>query len=351
LRANRSQQSTLKILGYKHKFSLELMPYQNWDSLVNFLAKCLAEMIDAKEVYLSLLDPLSQTFEIIAEWKDSDNSEDSNPEIHNFPILYKSNPYARIRFLLKPGHVLNEEKTQMLENVSAEVIAALMAGQDRKKLSELEFTKATLAERQAMSHYLHDNLGQNIGYLRMKLDQFINQPNSVLGNENFKNDLIGMKDIADQSYRLVRNKLEDSIPDSTPLLANYLQEHARKVSHRSKIEVNFTSQGISRPVSVELQRAVFYVFQEALSNVEKHAEASRVDIGLDWGNESLNITIKDNGKGFNINNVLGDKHFGLEIMRERMAAIGGTVEICSAENSGTSLKINTLTTPIKKTLG
>jgi signal transduction histidine kinase len=380
LRANRAQQNTMNVLKYKHNFSLELLPFQNWDSLVALLVKRLAEIVDAREAYLSVREPLSQDFKQIAEWVDDGYTKCPPPTIpcqvcienktsdklspakcefqakpnalidsssYCIPILYKGSPYALIRFNLNAGQTVTDEQKQILINLSDEIIIALMAGRDRKRLSELELAEATLAERHSVSHYLHDNLGQNLGYLRMKLEQFSNQPFLKKKDDDFRAELKQMKDIADQSYQIVRNKLEICMPDSTPMLTNFLQEHAKKVTQRSKIEIKFTSHGISKPVPVELQRAVFYVFQEALSNVEKHAQATSVDVVLNWDKDNLKINVADNGTGFNIFQVSRDKHFGLQIMQERISAAGGIIEFNSSETSGTSIEINAPIIPQK----
>jgi signal transduction histidine kinase len=265
----------------------------------------------------------------------------TNPKNRSYcyPIFYRDHLYALFRFFLKPGKEINWDQQEILANIQDEVIISLMAGQDRIRISEVEVAESALAERHSLSNYLHDHLGQNLGYLRMKLEQFVNQPELISNSEEFKADLKRMKDVVDESYRTVRSKLEVTIPDSTPLLTNYLHEHAKKVATRSNIDVNFLSRGISRIVPVELQRAVFFVFQEALSNVEKHSHASHVDILLEWDTDHLTISVIDNGTGFNIDKVSTRKHFGLEIMRERMAGIGGSIKIISSENAGTILKI------------
>lgn len=376
LRANRAQQNTMNVLKYKHNFSLELLPYQNWDSFVALLVKRLAEIVDAREAYLSVREPLLQDFEQIAEWVDEGCTKGPSPTIscqvcikdklrpakcefqakqkalidsssYCIPILYKGSAYALIRFNLKAGQIITDEQKQILTNLSDEIIIALMAGRDRKRLSELELVEATLAERHTVSHYLHDNLGQNLGYLRMKLEQFSNHPFLMKKEDDFRAELKQMKDVADQSYQIVRSKLEICMPDSTPLLTNFLQEHAKRVAQRSKIEIKFTSHGISKPVPVELQRAVFYVFQEALSNVEKHARATNVDVVLNWDKDTLKINVADNGTGFNIFQISRDKHFGLQIMQERISAAGGIIEFNSSQTSGTSIEINAPITPQK----
>jgi two-component system sensor histidine kinase UhpB len=89
------------------------------------------------------------------------------------------------------------------------------------------------------------------------------------------------------------------------------------------------------------------VFQEALSNVEKHAQATSVDVVLNWDKDNLKINVADNGTGFNIFQVSRDKHFGLQIMQERISAAGGIIEFNSSETSGTSIEINAPIIPQK----
>lgn len=372
LHAHRKQQESLKLLEYKHQMSLELLPYHNWDTLVRLLAKQAAALVNAQAAFL-FLNTSTDEFELVAEWRDpvfddrwSDNADcfkclgDNRVELlephyfvsqtnqlldqairtYCYPIASKEERYALLRFVLRPGRVISDEQKKILVSVQDEIIISLIAGQDRKRLSELELAKTALAERHAMSHFLHDNLGQNLGYLRMKLDQFVNQPEILDRRNDFHTDLKLMKDVADEAYQFVRNKLEVTLPDSTPLLVNFLQEHAKKVSERSKVEIRFTNQGITKAVPMELQRAVFFVFQEALSNVEKHARASIVEVSLDWLSDSLHLSVTDNGTGFDIEKIATRKHFGLEIMRERVAEIGGITEIHSVENAGTTIHLH-----------
>lgn len=373
LQAHKNQQRSIDLLNYKHRMSLQLLSHHSWDSLTGLMTRQLAEVVDAKAAYLFLNQPLTGRLEPIEEWVE-ENSENNiinqpdcqvcfaqtgsnltqphfcefpvgamgngNTRSYCFPILYKDSLYALFRFVLKPGHDVTADQHEVLSSISDEVIISLMAGQDRKRISELELAKTALAERHSMSHYLHDNLGQNLGYLRMKLEQFVNDPSLLSREAGVMAELRIMKDVADESYRFVRNKLEVTIPDSTPLLVNYLQEHAKKVAQRSNIAIQIASQGTAKAIPVELQQACFFIFQEALSNVEKHAHASQVDVLVNWDVNQVCISIIDNGTGFDVQGVTGDQHFGLEIMRERISGIGGTVEILSSPSRGTTVKMH-----------
>jgi signal transduction histidine kinase len=373
LQAHNKQQRSIELLNYKHRMSLQLLSHHDWDSLTALMTRQLAEVVDAEAAFLFLNQPLTENLEPVGEWMEGKPENDSYRELdclvcctrdratltkphqskltdtpalnrkaqsYCFPILYKDSLYALFRFVLKPGHGITEEQQEVLSSISDEVIISLMAGQDRKRISELERAKTALAERHIMSHYLHDNLGQNLGYLRMKLEQFVNDPALLNREDELRTELRNMKDVADESYRFVRNKLEVTIPDSTPLLVNYLQEHAKKVSQRSNLAIQISTQGTPRAVPVELQQACFFIFQESLANVEKHSHASRVDVLVTWDVDQISISIIDNGTGFDARQVSGNQHFGLEIMRERISGIGGNVEITSSPNRGTTVHLH-----------
>ena len=84
-----------------------------------------------------------------------------------------------------------------------------------------------------------------------------------------------------------------------------------------------------------IQRQIFFVFREALSNVEKHAQATQADVKMIWGNDDLVIKISDNGKGFIPDSVDSANHFGLRYMKERTELISGKFDLCTAPGEGT----------------
>jgi nitrate/nitrite-specific signal transduction histidine kinase len=200
-------------------------------------------------------------------------------------------------------------------------------------------SETALAERRTVSHYLHDNLGQNLGYLCFKLDQLIIEKD-LLSRENLISDLETMREAANDAYEIVRGTLETIQMETTPQLTNLLIEHAKKVSHRANFELEFKTKGTPYPISPNIQRTVFYIFKESLSNVEKHAKASKVHVLTEWNEENLTVTISDNGIGFDLHSVNTDRHFGLEIMNERISKVNGRLTFTVSENSGTSVNIS-----------
>jgi len=185
---------------------------------------------------------------------------------------------------------------------------------------------------------LHDTLGQNIGYLRMKLDHLSETklPNQI----DLKSETKNMLNVANESYDLIRGTLSvlrtGGLSDPLTLFIQY----ANQVEERSPFNINVASQGEPRPLSPNPVRQLFFVFREALSNIEKHASASQVSVEFVWDESYLTLSIKDNGRGINLDDTRARNRYGLKFMRERIDLLGGTLDIQSAKDNGTQIIIN-----------
>ena len=88
---------------------------------------------------------------------------------------------------------------------------------------------------------------------------------------------------------------------------------------------------------------IFRVVQEALNNVRKHASAYHVDVILEYNEDYVAVNIKDDGIGFDLNNIKGDNrergNLGLVTMKERTEMIGGDFEIKSGQGEGTGISM------------
>jgi signal transduction histidine kinase len=85
-------------------------------------------------------------------------------------------------------------------------------------------------------------------------------------------------------------------------------------------------------------RQLFYIFREALTNVEKHARASRVAVQIGWEEKHLNMTIADDGRGFDPLSMPSGSHYGLKFMRERAELLNGSLNVHSVVGTGTKLE-------------
>jgi signal transduction histidine kinase len=201
----------------------------------------------------------------------------------------------------------------------------------------MQSAEIAMAERRMVSAYVHDQLGQNLGYMQLKLDQL--STNENIDIREVQKELNRLREVANDSYEIVRDILKKMQPETVPHLTNLLHEHARTVSRRSKLALNFQSMG--KPLILSRYAADhFFAFREVLLNVEKHASADAVDVSVSWNDGCLDILVKDNGKGFDMATVRRDEHFGLDIMKERLSHINGMLKVNTSRDAGTVVSIS-----------
>jgi len=373
-RSNHAHKQAVKILEYKHRLGLEFSSAEDWDALIYKLAELPSKLVEVEDSCLLMSNPISGKFETVARWipdwqltqreaeewdptilceeclgKSSSNqlafhrcqnSDDTFPyTIYSMGIPRQNFPPTILRFKLKLENKLPLDDEELFLNIGDEITLALQASQDRKRLYEMQSAEVAMAERRIVSAYVHDQLGQNLAYMHLKLDQLGTNENEIQ-LKDLRRDLKQLREVANESYEIVRDILKKLQPETIPHLTNLLREHARTVSRRADFELNFKAIGSPIHLATNTQQLVFFTFREVLSNIEKHAGATKVDVLVVWNDGLLDISVTDNGKGFDPDQVQREEHFGLEIMRERIANIKGSLMINSSEESGTVVSIS-----------
>ena len=202
---------------------------------------------------------------------------------------------------------------------------------------QILLTQAIHSMQMDIARDLHDTVGQNIGYLRMKLDHLSESDQKL--EADLRAELINMLRVADESYDLIRGTLSmlrsGGLADPLSLFVQY----ANQVEERSSLHISVSSQGEPRPLPPNLIRQLFFVFRESLANIEKHANADQVSVSLTWSDTDLSLTINDNGDGFQVDGVKFVNHYGLRFMRERIAALNGSFDVRSEMGKGTEIRV------------
>jgi len=373
-RSNHAYKQAARILEYKHKLSLELASTQDWESLIKKVTEIPGNITaNAEEAYLLISNPLTGQLEKAGHWlaeeqpgrtytwdplvpckkcleKQSDerlvlhlcrNTDDDSalPDIYSLTLLNRDFPAAVLKFRLKAGAILLKGEEELLKNISDEIVTIFQSSQDRKRLAEMQSAQVAMAERRLVSSFVHDQLGQNLGYMHLKLDQ-LSSDSSLKALNHIRTELERLRDVANESYEIVRDILKKIQPQTIPHLTNLLHEHAKTVSRRANFDLEFKSLGKPAYLPTQAQQTVFFAFREILSNIEKHANATKVQILVTWNEHFLDISVADNGRGFEPDGVDTSEHFGLQIMRERIAGINGQISVDSATLSGTVVSLS-----------
>jgi signal transduction histidine kinase len=122
-------------------------------------------------------------------------------------------------------------------------------------------------------------------------------------------------------------------------LNDYLVEFEKNTAIQTEIIKSEILELSQVPAMVEVQ--LFRILQEALTNIRKHANATKVQIKFEKIDKTICVTVQDNGKGFEISEDVNasNNHYGLLMMQERADAMGGTIKLTSQTGYGTEIKV------------
>jgi signal transduction histidine kinase len=184
---------------------------------------------------------------------------------------------------------------------------------------------------------LHDTIGQNISFLRMKLEHLAGK--KIRKQSDMQVEIQNMARAANESYDLMRGTLAILQSTNSTDLYRLFTRYTEQIEERSTFRVDFSSRGEPKPISAPRLRQIFYIFREILNNIEKHANASLVTMEMIWDADHFRLIVSDNGNGFDVNQVQFGIHYGLKFMRERAELLNGSVSIRSEIGSGTHVTV------------
>lgn len=205
----------------------------------------------------------------------------------------------------------------------------------------LHIIRAQEEERRRLAREIHDGPTQLLNSVVLRID---------VCQRFFDSDLQRLKDELQQLKELVRLSLQDVrkiIFDLRPMALDdlgvvpALRTFLKDYQARTGVETDFSVFGNDRRYDPAFEIAIFRLVQEALTNVYKHAGASRVWVKVETaGGREIKVQVKDDGSGFNPAEVkpgVAGTKFGLVAMRERTELLGGSMEIQSSPGQGTKL--------------
>ncbi len=194
-------------------------------------------------------------------------------------------------------------------------------------------------ERRHISRELHDEAGQALVSLRYGLrllEREIDAGGSAGGRVA---DLVQRTDaVIDGLHRLAADLRPASL-DHLGLEAA-LRQYLRSAGSKFDLTVRFKARGFGRErLQAVVETALYRVVQEAMTNVARHARATRVDVLAEHGDGRVMVMVEDDGVGFEPEAVERGEHLGLLGMRERADALGGTLTLESAPGAGTTVVV------------
>lgn len=254
-----------------------------------------------------------------------------------FRIVTHDNVLGSFSLHFRRARELPVAESQLLETLGQHLGVAL----DNCRLSAKARQLAVVQERNLVAQGLHDSIAQGLNFLNLQAQ--------MLDEAMVRGDL----DEAREIVPLLHTGIDESYQDVRELLVNFrtklgqgdlaaaVEDTVARFRRQSGLEATLTVQdGGGAPLPPEQQLQVLFVLQEALSNIRKHAEASRVVVAINNGRD-FELSVTDDGAGYDPAEVAGraEGHIGLHIMHERAARLNATLTLASAPGAGTRVSL------------
>jgi PAS domain S-box-containing protein len=248
----------------------------------------------------------------------------------------KGNPVRDVN-----GNIIGglETKLEITKHKRAE--EALQESGKRLRFLSSQLITAQEKERRRISIELHDELGQALMVLKLQLRSMRKQlkKDQTALREECEQILHYIDDVTENIRRLSRD-LSPSILEDLGLLPSLrwlIHEFTKHHPIESKLDIEDTPDLFSK----EDERIIFRIFQEALTNIGKHAQATYVSVIIKVQDGEVSFVVEDNGKGFDVEQIFSreaiEMGMGLAIMEERARMVGGSLDIWSQEGTGTRI--------------
>lgn len=198
-------------------------------------------------------------------------------------------------------------------------------------------------ERSRIARDLHDRIGQSMAFLAFELDR-------VIKHHNEGADVGDSLDQLQHDIRNVIREIRDTLSDirtdvnDSKGLEDTIADFAERLAERSGLDIQVSINASSR-LPIMQERELWRITQEAMVNVERHADATSITVTWTSNGESGVLEVSDDGRGFAIGESGRADSYGLVGMRERAASVGASLEVESTPGTGTTIRCLLSSTP------
>jgi two-component system NarL family sensor kinase len=217
--------------------------------------------------------------------------------------------------------------------------------QKEKQLTATEsIIKGQEEERSRLAKDLHDGLGGILSSLKYSLTSMTgNFIVSEHSGQLFAKALETLETAISEMRRVAHSMMPEALLKFG--LKDAIQNFCEGINQHGKLQINFQAYGLENRLEQSVEITIFRIVQELLNNAMKHSEATKVLVQLTKTNETLVLTVEDNGKGFDQKLLEQNKGAGISNIESRVSYLNGQIEIDSQMAVGTSIIIEI---PIKK---
>jgi two-component system sensor histidine kinase UhpB len=229
----------------------------------------------------------------------------------------------------------------IMSNITESKLEQLETRRSRARLAELtaHIEQVKEQERTRIAREIHDDLGGNLSAIKMALAMLVKR--LPPGTPQLGDKAAYLDALVDRTIDAVHRISLDLRPALLDLgIVAALEWQVGEFQKQMGIACSFSSNQTEIELGMDQATALFRIFQEALTNIAKHARASRVTVRLQRQRQRICLTVTDNGAGIAAADRRKPNSFGLRGMNERAAALGGTLALSDAPGGGTIVAIN-----------
>ncbi|MGV0949693.1 MAG: type IV pili methyl-accepting chemotaxis transducer N-terminal domain-containing protein [Azonexus sp.] len=255
-----------------------------------------------------------------------------------FNVQYDRQRIGVFNLYFRQPRPVSAQEINLLETLGQHLGVAI----ENQRLRSREKELAVSEERNLLAQELHDSIAQGLAFLNIQV-QLLQDSLRKGRSEEAMQTAGQLREGVQESYDHVREllvhfrtRVHQSDLDSAIVVA------LDKLEGQTGIATNFERHGNGAPLDPAEEIQVMHIVQESLSNIRKHARASRVGVTVRRSRDGLEVEVVDDGGGFDPVNepkVHSDRHVGLQIMRERAQRIGGECQITSEPGKGALVRL------------
>jgi PAS domain S-box-containing protein len=232
----------------------------------------------------------------------------------------------------KEAEVLAQQQRGELERLRQQKTAFLEREVAERARLEREVIESCAREQRRIAYDLHDGVGQQLVGIALSAKLLAEQLRQDRPAEAEKaSAIVQLANEAARQTRLTARSLEGA--DGVSDLKMALESLAMNISHNCHVKSTVKANGASLPVNASVASQLYRIAQEAVRNAVEHGAAREVLIQLTFGNREIDLTVQDDGKGFNTKT--NGQGMGLRIMRYRAQCVGGSCEVHPGPTQGT----------------
>ena len=235
----------------------------------------------------------------------------------------------------------NEDEERAFSLLSNSAAIAIYNSQLVEIAKHQASDSARIMERQHLAAELHDELAQNLGVSKLQIGQIINSldgGDSSPYREALKK-IYNNLDVANDQIRMVIGGLSSRPKKTHEIFDEELEDCVADFQELCDIPVDLVIQEDlwEEKTPPLVKRQLVLILREALVNIRKHSRATTVQVRISKDQDQAVLVVKDDGRGFELEQASGDRHFGIKIMQARAERSGGSLTIQSTPGVGTTL--------------